>query len=200
MKNHPVVTLELLLVAAGAGWWAWNDPVWQPRMVLAGVVLAALLVLWVAAKVTRRRRRLSSWKTLWALSPTEFEHAVADTLRKCGWKNVKVSGGAGDLQADVTGTTPGRRRDRMFVVVQCKHHVPNGDGDTKKVGSPVVQAVLGGRTIHESDLVAVATSSTFTGPAVDLAEEHGVLLIDGQTLLDAAKTGRLDLGHVRVRS
>ncbi|WP_420814689.1 restriction endonuclease [Kineococcus siccus] len=45
-----------------------------------------------------------------------FEQLVARLLRRDGWREVTVSGGAGDLGADVTARHPG---DGSLLVVQC---------------------------------------------------------------------------------
>ncbi|MFE6407572.1 restriction endonuclease [Streptomyces sp. NPDC057837] len=45
-----------------------------------------------------------------ALSPTEFEYAVAELCREDGCTRVQAIGGAGDLGADVVAYTPDGRK------------------------------------------------------------------------------------------
>jgi len=50
------------------------------------------------------------------LSPSEFERAMAALLMDPGYRNVKVTGGAGDLGRDITC----KDRNSRTVMVQCK--------------------------------------------------------------------------------
>ncbi|MFI8192374.1 restriction endonuclease [Streptomyces sp. NPDC085946] len=105
-----------------------------------------------------------------ALSPDEFEQAVADLCVRDGCSQVEVVGGAGDLGADVVALTPDGRR----LVVQCKRY-----GDDNKVGSQELQR-FGGTcfTVHEADVAVVVTTSDFTAPAVEYAEQCGIVCVD----------------------
>ncbi|MES4907991.1 MULTISPECIES: restriction endonuclease [unclassified Streptomyces] len=51
-----------------------------------------------------------------AMTPEEFELAVAELCGRDGCEDVRVVGGAGDLGADVLATVPDGRR----LVIQCK--------------------------------------------------------------------------------
>ncbi|GAA3310467.1 restriction endonuclease [Streptomyces cinereospinus] len=109
-----------------------------------------------------------------ALSPDEFEQAIADLCVRGGCSQVQVVGGAGDLGADVVALTPDGRR----LVVQCKRY-----GDDNKVGSQELQR-FGGTcfTVHEADLAVVVTTSEFTAPAVEYAEQCGIVCVDASAL------------------
>jgi restriction system protein len=109
-----------------------------------------------------------------ALDPAEFEHAVAALCVRDGCTSVEVSGGAGDLGADVVATT----RDGARMVLQCKRYHPE-----HRVGSQDLQR-FGGTcfTVHEASVAIVVTTSGFTEPAVDYAARCGILCVDGEGL------------------
>ncbi|WP_328505221.1 restriction endonuclease [Streptomyces sp. NBC_00391] len=110
-----------------------------------------------------------------ALDPDAFEQAVAELCRRDGCLDVDVVGGAGDLGADVVARTPDGRR----VVIQCKRY-----GDANRVGSQDMQR-FGGTcfTVHGADVAAVVTTSDFTTPAIEYAEQCGIVCVDGRQLL-----------------
>ncbi|MEW2076217.1 restriction endonuclease [Streptomyces sp. NPDC012403] len=110
-----------------------------------------------------------------ALSPEEFEAAIAGLCVRDGCARVEVVGGAGDLGADVTALTPDGRR----LVVQCKRY-----GDDNKVGSQDLQR-FGGTcfTVHGADVALVVTTSDFTAPAVEYAEQCGIVCVNRDALL-----------------
>ncbi|MFF8596915.1 restriction endonuclease [Streptomyces sp. NPDC015220] len=109
-----------------------------------------------------------------ALGPDEFEQAVAALCERDGCSAVEVAGGAGDLGADVLAVAPDGRR----VVVQCKRYCA-----TNRVGSEELQR-FGGTcyTVHEADVAVFVTTSDFTAPAVEYAEQCGIVCVDGQAL------------------
>ncbi|MFD7712805.1 restriction endonuclease [Streptomyces sp. NPDC059785] len=105
----------------------------------------------------------------------EFEQAVAALCERDGCTDVEVVGGAGDLGADVLATAPDGRR----VVIQCKRYC-----DTNKVGSQDLQR-FGGTcfTVHEAQVAALVTTSEFTAPATEYAEQCGITCFDREALL-----------------
>ncbi|MFF8731927.1 restriction endonuclease [Streptomyces sp. NPDC015171] len=109
-----------------------------------------------------------------ALDPDEFEQAVAELCRRDGCLDVDVVGGAGDLGADVVARTP----DGRLVVIQCKRYC-----DGNRVGSQDLQR-FGGTcfTVHGADVAIVVTTSDFTAPALDYAEQCGIVCVDGPQL------------------
>ncbi|WP_329416320.1 restriction endonuclease [Streptomyces sp. NBC_00704] len=109
------------------------------------------------------------------LDPYEFEEAIAELCRRDGCPDVDVVGGAGDLGADVLARTP----DGRLVVIQCKRYC-----DTNRVGSQDMQR-FGGTcfTVHGADVAVVVTTSDFTAPAVEYAEQCGIVCVDGAELL-----------------
>ncbi|MFJ8506096.1 restriction endonuclease [Streptomyces avermitilis] len=109
-----------------------------------------------------------------ALDADEFEQAVAALCERDGCSEVEVVGGAGDLGADVVATAPDGRR----VVIQCKRYC-----DTNKVGSQDLQR-FGGTcfTVHQAQVAVVITTSDFTTPAAEYADQCGILCFDRQAL------------------
>lgn len=110
------------------------------------------------------------------LDPEEFEQAVAELCARDGCAEVEVVGGAGDLGADVVAVAPDGRR----VVIQCKRY-----GNDNKVGSQDLQR-FGGTcfTVHEADLAVLVTSSDFTAPAAEYAEQCAIVCVNGRRLRD----------------
>jgi restriction system protein len=108
------------------------------------------------------------------LDADEFEQAIAALCERDGCSQVDVVGGAGDLGADVLAVAPDGRR----IVIQCKRY-----GDNNRVGSQDLQR-FGGTcyTVHEADVAAIVTTSDFTAPAVEYAEQCGIVCVDGEAL------------------
>jgi restriction system protein len=116
-----------------------------------------------------------------ALSPGDFEEAVATLCRRDGCRDVRVTGGAGDLAADILTVTPTGRR----MLVQCKRYAVG-----RRVGSPEVQRVGGTYSVvHGADLAIVVTTATFTPAAADYARQAGIRLVDAAELAAWAAGG-----------
>ncbi|MDP5316769.1 restriction endonuclease [Streptomyces poriferorum] len=109
-----------------------------------------------------------------ALDADAFEDAVAALCERDGCSEVQVVGGAGDLGADVIATAPDGRR----MVVQCKCYSP-----ATKVGSQDLQR-FGGTcyAVHEAEIAVCVTTSAYTGPALDYADQCGIQCLDGEAL------------------
>lgn len=109
-----------------------------------------------------------------ALTPEEFEEAIAALCERDGCSDVEVVGGAGDLGADVVAVTPDGRR----IVIQCKHY-----SESHRVGSQDLQR-FGGTcfTVHEADIAVLVSTSDFTAPAVEYAEQCGIVCLARETL------------------
>ncbi|MCK8433513.1 restriction endonuclease [Streptomyces sp. D2-8] len=109
-----------------------------------------------------------------ALTPEEFEEAIAALCERDGCSGVEVVGGAGDLGADVVALTPDGRR----IVIQCKHY-----SEPHRVGSQDLQR-FGGTcfTVHEADVAVLVSTSDFTAPAVEYAEQCGIVCVARETL------------------
>lgn len=104
-----------------------------------------------------------------AMDPYDFEEAVAALCRRDGCPDAEVVGGAGDLGADVVGTTPDGRR----LVVQCKRYTSDN-----KVGSQDLQR-FGGTcyAVHGAEAAVVVTTGEFTEPALEYAEQCGIVCV-----------------------
>jgi restriction system protein len=114
-----------------------------------------------------------------AMTGSEFEHFVARLMRSSGCRGVRVSGGAGDMGADVTGKAPDGRR----VVVQCKRY-------TGALGSPHVQRFAGtARDIHGADIALLVTTGHPTRQARDIARRCRITLVDRPALARWMTTG-----------
>ena len=113
------------------------------------------------------------------LSGLEFETYCAGLLKRCGYKNVTLTGGSGDQGIDIIAT-----KHRKTYGIQCKKY----DG---RVGNKAVQQAYAGCTYYGLDYAVVLTNSYFTRSAYELAEETDVLLWDRDILLRLKKPARI---------
>ena len=122
----------------------------------------------------RQRMRLKSLGELMTLTPRAFEAAVADLLHDLKYRDIRHVGQSGDLAADLTC----KDRKGKSVVVQCKRYAPGA-----RIGSPDIQTFIGMITVHHgADRGIFVTTSQFSKPAIDLAEKHGIQLVDGTAI------------------
>jgi restriction system protein len=177
------VLIVLVAALASVSWFiadGWTDDANGTTVAFLLVFAAAIvgvIVLWRAA-VTGRARRDRTLDGLLRLSPSDFEIAVARLMRRNGYRDVSVVGGSGDLAADIVARTK-RGQD---VVVQCKRKAHG-----QRVGSSEMQKFIGMVSVHHgADHGIFVTTSDYTLPAVELAQQHGILLIDGNALADIA--------------
>lgn len=154
--------------------------------VLFGVIAAAVFLVsvvlgfrWIRSGIrgaarTARRRIARSLAAVDAMDGTGFEHHVAALCERDGCTQVQVSGGAGDLGADITARLPNGR----FMVIQCKRYAPD-----RSVGSPDMQRFVGtARPVHHADVAVFVASCRFTGPARDLARGQRIVPVDRDLL------------------
>ncbi|WP_317441203.1 restriction endonuclease [Streptomyces collinus] len=108
------------------------------------------------------------------LDPEEFEQAIAELCTRDGCTDVEVVGGVGDLGADVLAVAPSGHR----LVVQCKRY-----GEGNRVGSQDLQR-FGGTcfTVHQADIAVLVTTADFTAPALEYAEQCGIVCMDAEAL------------------
>lgn len=128
--------------------------------------------------IHRQRRpapvRVETLGELLALSATQFEEAIAQSLRDHGYRDVRRCGGPGDLGVDITCTDPNGGR----LAVQCKRYAPGN-----LVGSRDLQLFIGmTHTEHQVDRGVYITTSSYTVPARQLANRHNIRLVDGPEL------------------
>jgi restriction system protein len=93
----------------------------------------------------------------------EFEHWVAEGLRRFGW-DATVTSGSGDQGIDVICT-----RDGFRLGLQCKLY-------SGTIGNKAVQEANAGKVFYKLDQAGVITNSTFTRSAKELAQSAGIHL------------------------
>ena len=185
-ENRPEVEEAFLACAVLFGIFAYVARANMLAFVVCAVLCVASIGGVISTAILSRRRLLRRVRTLddfLALSPTQFERAVGELLQVWGYTQVKHTGGAGDLAADLTCRAP----DGRLVVVQCKRHAPHNS-----VGSPEVQKFIGMMAVHHrADTGIFVTTSSFSGPAWNLCKEHGIRAITGRELAGAlARSGK----------
>jgi restriction system protein len=180
------------LFGVGAVWLAVREIcqwVTQHWYVVVGVVV--FLVAAAGAAMTRlmrerwqrqeRLRRLRyTMDEIDTMSPTQFEMACRDLLRRDGLAARHV-GGANDEAADVIAED----RTGKIIVVQCKHTTRRAN---VKVG--VLYEVNGtAGPSHGASIVIVATNGGFTDSALAWAPRHAIHLLDREKLSEWAAHG-----------
>jgi restriction system protein len=164
IREHPVVASMVALVALG-GVSAWAYLRWAGERQLA-----------------EHERSVAVTDNM---SGPEFEQFVARLMRASGYRHVTVSGGSGDMGADVVGRSPCGRR----VVVQCKRYKGN-------LGSPHVQRFAGtARDIHRADVALLVTTGRPTAQAREVALRCRIMLVDRPALARWVSTQVLHLEH-----
>lgn len=143
---------------------------------MAAVTMVPIALLLYAWRRRRKRLRLNAehLKDLLAMTPAQFEEAVQALLTENGYGRFRRTGKPGDLMADLDGCD---RRGRR-VIVQCKRYAPG-----TRIGSPAIQVFIGMLKVqHQADHGIFATTVEFSKPAIDLANQHGIELLDGVKL------------------
>ncbi len=126
----------------------------------------------------RRESSLITINHLLAMTPTGFEEFCVRALEGIGYTEVRRVGGAGDLTADIFGIDNVGRS----TVVQCKRYKPG-----TKVGSPALQMFIGMKSVHhQAERGIYMTTADYSVPAVRLARQHDIVLIDGDDMVKIA--------------
>ncbi len=112
-------------------------------------------------------------KDLLALTPSEFEDAVAELLKAEGYRDVKRVGGSGDLGVDIFC----RDATGSRIAVQCKRYAPG-----RKISVSLIQMFFGMIVHHGAERGIYITTSSYTGAARNLARDRDIDLIDGAEL------------------
>lgn len=121
-----------------------------------------------------------SMATLDAMNARQFEQHVAWLCRRDGCEQVSVTGGKGDLGADIVGLTADGRR----LVVQCKARNP-----VSSVDSGTVQRFIGmAKLEYRADVALLVATAPFTRDALLLAARHDVTAVH-RGLLEAWNNG-----------
>lgn len=144
-----------------------------PFTVALLVAGAVTLVLAIGSWSRRSRQGLARRRGLAAadhMTGEEFEDWLAILFRAAGWR-VRHTRATGDFGADLVlghGAV-----DEM--VVQAKRQ-------GRPVGVAAVQQAAAARLHYDTDHAMVATNSTFTPAAIELAESTGVILWDREDI------------------
>ncbi len=162
VEDHPVAAVTVLValvgVLAAAGW---------------------LVVRGRRARSARQDALDRNVAVTDGMTGPQFERYVARLMRRDGFRRVTLSGGAGDLGADVTGYTPDGRR----VVVQCKRF-------TGALGTPHVQKFNGTVwPVHHAQVALLVTTGRATRDARELARRFGIILVERDALAAWATDG-----------
>lgn len=114
-------------------------------------------------------------KELDDLDGIEFEKYIGELLVKLEYKNVKVTPASGDYGIDVLA-----EKDGIKYAIQCKKY-------QNPLGNKCVQEAYSGKQYYNCHVGVVATNSTFTPNAKNLADKNGILLWDGEKLKQMIK-------------
>ena len=153
----------------------------------ATIVGTGVLYLWIRLRIRRtaRRRELDLTRSVAmtdGMTGQQFELWTAALLRREGFTDVQVFGGANDCGADVVAVAPNGAR----TVVQCKRYAA-----TRKVSSPDVQRFAGTvRALHEAQVALLVTTGGITTPAADIAERLGITVVTRPELMEWAANGK----------
>lgn len=104
------------------------------------------------------------------MSGEEFENYVAEILKKCGYKHVRLTQKSGDYGVDILAV-----RKKTTYAFQCKFY-------SRPVGVSAIQQAYSGCEYYDCDEAVVVTNQTFTRQACELACRSGVTLWDAQML------------------
>ena len=110
-----------------------------------------------------------------AADPREFELQVAQALQARGL-SVEVTGGAGDEGVDIIARDPAPVTGGTYLV-QCKRYAPD-----RKVGVAEVRELYGALQEKRASKGILATTASFTTPAIRFAEDKPLELLDGAQL------------------
>jgi restriction endonuclease Mrr len=114
------------------------------------------------------------------MTPDEFEEYVADILEYTENIKTAVTQSSRDGGVDIVA----EYESKYFgeAVVQVKKH-----SEENKVGSPVVQKIIGAKESKDVDRAWVVTSGYFSNPALEEAEGNDVVTVNCDELVSMAK-------------
>lgn len=99
----------------------------------------------------------------------DFEHWCAARIEEQGW-HVRVSKASGDQGIDIEAMKGG-----MLVAIQCKRY-------TQPIGNKSVQEAYTGAKHYRADKAVVIGTGGYTGSAIELANNTGVVLVDAENI------------------
>lgn len=113
------------------------------------------------------------------ISPSDFEHFIAEIWESMGW-DTQVTTASNDDGIDVVAIKSGIHQEKA--VIQAKKHSPSN-----KIGQPDIQQYDTLRRQDPSvDVVVVVTTSEFSNKAKGLAERLNVKTVNGSEIAKAA--------------
>ena len=101
----------------------------------------------------------------------EFESFIGSLLTKNNYHDVVVTQASNDYGIDVTATKEG-----IKYAIQCKYY-------TSPVGNTSIQEVVAGKHHYGAHVAVVATNTTFTKNATELARSNNVILWDRSEII-----------------
>lgn len=174
--------IAAVFLVVGVGIWNWAGEL-APAVttgLLLGSVTVGAATLWARHRLVRWRSRRAVARTdfrrIDAMTGPEFEHFVADLMRRDGFSGVSVVGRAGDGGVDIRARTPGGR----LCAVQCKR--------LKRAAQPKdVREFIGVlATTHRDYAGMMVSTNGFTTRAAE--EAAGYLTLVGRVELAEWKT------------
>ena len=135
-------------------------------MYIAIILAAAVLGVFIAAAVLRRRRNRNYPSDIDLMEGHDFEYYCAELLRQQGFLEVEVTKGSGDYGIDILA-----EKDGVTYAIQCKRY-------TAPVGVKAIQEAYAGRDYYDRMVGAVLTNQYFTQSAVEAAKKLKILLWD----------------------
>ena len=151
--NAIVISLILVVVA----YMLYRPTVWLIRTVRRSI------------QKRRLRRIARSNVAVDDMTWAEFEYFVADWLKDRGYTNIRLTEHY-DLGVDIVA-----KKDGITWGVQVKHY-------SGLVGINAVRQVVVALKKYKCDRAMVVTNSRFSRPAIEIANSHDCVLIDGSGL------------------
>lgn len=132
--------------------------------------LMVIYGIYLTFKEAKERTREQQKKQNQHMTPEDFEEWCADLFRSKGFKvevTPKVNDGGYDLYME---------KDGISYIVECKCY-----SDTT-IGRPLLQKLVGANATIRADKCVFITTSSFSAPAKQYAQEQRIWLIDGNQL------------------
>ena len=160
----------LLLVVCVTTWPVWVTICLALLIASAGFLLCVLRFMNLVVGPSESRTPAGTRSVAWlsSLTPSEFEHAVAQRMGEVGFRNVQVVGGRGDHGVDVRALDTYNR----VVIVQCKLF------RTGTVPPSTVRELHGSRPLHGADWAMLVTTARLTRQSRETAAALGIEVID----------------------
>lgn len=174
------LVIAIIVVVAILHYQGWSTDMIAKTILVGLVALLSVALLYrpIVGILRVALRSLNKWKNKRAarslmavddMNWSGFEYFVADWLRDKGFTDVRLTEHY-DLGVDIVA-----KKDGLCWGVQVKHY--HG-----LVGINAVRQVVVALKKYKCDRAMVVTNSTFSRPAIELADSQDCLLIDGSKL------------------